>query len=123
MAGHGTDRIPAPGVVYRRNRSGGWDSVAVVPEPRFRPMVAGDSQHVCLIGGSIPNGQWSRGIQCLDIASMTWRPTAAGTLDSMPNYLGNPESAAAVRGRFFVFGWGAYAFDPTRNACGSRMTW
>jgi hypothetical protein len=109
------DQAPVSGVVYRLNRDGGWDSVAVTPEPRFGGLVTADSTMLCVVGGDSPQGSSARGIQCMDIATMSWRSSGAGELDSIPAYIGTPYSAAAVDGRVHVFGRSAYRFDPSRN--------
>jgi hypothetical protein len=111
----GADRAIASGVVYRLNRDGGWDSVSVIPEPRFGALAVADSTMICVVGGDSPRGSSARGIQCMDIATTTWRSSGAHELDSIPAYIGTPYSAAAVNGRVHVFGRAAYRFDPSRN--------
>ena len=111
----GADQELASGVVYRLNRAGSWDSVTVIPEPRLRALATADSTMICVVGGDSPRGSSARGIQCMDIATMTWRSSGAHELDSIPAYIGTPYSAAAVNGRVHVFGRAAYRFDPTRN--------
>ncbi|MBP6443999.1 MAG: hypothetical protein KA267_08270 [Gemmatimonadales bacterium] len=106
----------AAGVVYRLGAGGVWDSVAVVPEPRVRARVAGDAQRICILGGDDPIGNWTRGIQCMEVASTKWRSTLNGDFDSIPEYIGLPRDAAAVNGRYFLYARAGYAFDPARNA-------
>ena len=108
-------RQVAAGVVYRLGFGGVWDSVSVVPEPRFNPDAAGDAQHICVLGGDNATGNWSRGIQCMDLVTSRWRSTDAGDFDSVPGYVGRLRNAVAVNGQFFIFGWSGYAFDPARN--------
>lgn len=104
------------GAVYRLGAGDVWDSIGVVPEVRERARVAGDAQRFCILGGNDSTGNWARGVACMEVATEKWRSTLTGDFDSIPNYIGEPRNAAAVNGRYFLFGRSGYAFDPARNA-------
>ena len=87
----------------------------MIPEPRVVAMATADSTMICVVGGNSQRGTSARGIQCMDIATMTWRSSGAHELDSIPVYIGTPSNAAAVNGRIHVFGRAGFRFDPTSN--------
>lgn len=107
------------GAVFRLGGDGQWDSVATLPVPRFRPAIATDGEQLCLFGGAVPGERrWSNDAQCLDLAKLSWRTSAAGQLAPIPVWGGNrPDGAVFVGGRFWVYGAPQpQGYDPVRNS-------